>query len=56
MKIYEKFLIKDHSLLIEEIPICSNESEATTSLKTKLYVKIRNNQNNQDIAHHASQD
>ena len=23
MKIYKKFLIKDHSLLIEEIPICS---------------------------------
>ena len=24
MKIYKMFLIKDHSLLIEEIPICSN--------------------------------
>ena len=53
---FEKFLIKNHLLLIEEIPICTNKSEGIASLKTKLYVKTPNNQNNEDIAHCASQD
>ena len=56
MRTYEKFLIKNHLLLIEEIPICTNKSEGIASLKTKLYVKTPNNQNNEDIAHCASQD
>ena len=54
MKIYEKYLRKDHSLPIEEIPICTNESEAILSLKTKLHLKTTNNHNNQNIVHHVS--
>ena len=36
----------------EEIPICTNLSEAITSLKTNLQVKTPNNQTKQDIANH----
>ena len=53
MSIYEKFLIKDHSLHIEEIPICIFK---IVSLRTKSYVKTPNNLNNQDIAHYAPED
>ena len=48
--------MKHHSLLIEEILICTNKLEAIASLKTKLYEQTSNNQNNQDIAHYASLD
>ena len=55
MKIYENILKKGHSFPIEEIPICTDEAEAIATLKTKLYLKTSNNQNIQNIAHHASQ-
>ena len=56
IKIYGKRLIKKQSLLIEEKQIWTNYWEAIASSKTELYVKSHNNQNNQDTAHHASQD
>ena len=56
MEIYERSLIKDHSLLIEEIPIVPTNRRESHLYKQKLHVKTQNNQNNQEFTNHVSQD
>ena len=56
MKIYETFLIKDHSLLIEKNTNLFQLIGGNRIFKNKVVRKNTKQPNNQEIVHHISQD